>query len=258
MLCYAMLCQVVASKKPGGFWVLTNNRSLELLADDEKAAVRWMGVLQDTANQVPDTVQTGPAVRGISFQESSSSSIVSADSADSFAGGSSQQLATVESDDDEGGVVRQVEVHKPTPNTLLGIGFADNPAGAGVVVSELHPTGLLAQSGAVAVGDVLLSVNGTHTNAPDQAGTQLQGLSGRLCLRLLSQPEPGPPPPVRQSKTCSNRHVRCVYAYNAQEEDELTICVGEVIELICDEGGWWVGRVGDTVGTFPHNYVEEM
>ena len=57
--------QVVASKKAGGFWILTNTRSLELVADSAPIAESWVRVLQDTANQVPQQVQVqpGPEVR---------------------------------------------------------------------------------------------------------------------------------------------------------------------------------------------------
>ena len=151
--------------------------------------------------------------------------------------------------------MRHVEVHKQTAQTLLGVGFDHNPGGAGVVVSELHPSGLLAQGGEVAVGDVLLSVNGTPTNAPFGAGTQLQQLSGRLVLKLLSAAPPGPAPPVRQSRGPANRQVRCVYAYEAQEDDELTMEAGQIIDVIDSEGDWWMGRIGVRIGNFPSNYV---
>ena len=48
---------MVASKKPGGFWIHTNARSLELVADSAHIAESWVRVLQDTANQVPQQVQ---------------------------------------------------------------------------------------------------------------------------------------------------------------------------------------------------------
>ena len=45
--------QVSKSERPGGFWILTNNRSLELMADSEEKAARWVAVLQETANKLP-------------------------------------------------------------------------------------------------------------------------------------------------------------------------------------------------------------
>ena len=39
--------QVSASDKAGGFWVLTNSRSLEMQADSTEAASRWVAVIQE-------------------------------------------------------------------------------------------------------------------------------------------------------------------------------------------------------------------
>ncbi len=53
-----------------------------------------------------------------------------------------------------------------------------------------------------------------------------------------------------------------VYDYEAKEEDELNLEVGEVVEVISKDReisgdeGWWVGRIHHgTVGVFPANYV---
>jgi len=44
--------QVTASERPGGFWILTNSRSLELTAESKEAAERWIAIIQESANQV--------------------------------------------------------------------------------------------------------------------------------------------------------------------------------------------------------------
>jgi hypothetical protein len=49
--------QVSKSEKPGGFWILTNNRSLELVAESDEVANRWVEVLQGTANQLPKSMK---------------------------------------------------------------------------------------------------------------------------------------------------------------------------------------------------------
>ena len=50
--------------------------------------------------------------------------------------------------------------------------------------------------------------------------------------------------------------VRVLYSYEAQEEDELSIVAGELVEVLSAEDDWWLGRSGERVGTFPSNYVE--
>ena len=52
------------------------------------------------------------------------------------------------------------------------------------------------------------------------------------------------------------RRVQVIYGYAAQEEDELTLKEGDVIEVISSEGEWWLGKLGDCAGTFPYNYVQ--
>ena len=54
----------IAGKKAGHFWVLTNTRSLELFADSNEEAQRWIRVLQQTANMAlgaPELVEVSGA-----------------------------------------------------------------------------------------------------------------------------------------------------------------------------------------------------
>ena len=49
--------QVSHSERAGGLWVLTNSRSLELQAESKEAADRWIGIIQEAANQVTSSVR---------------------------------------------------------------------------------------------------------------------------------------------------------------------------------------------------------
>ena len=47
------------------------------------------------------------------------------------------------------------------------------------------------------------------------------------------------------------------YAYTAQEEDELTLKVGDIIRNVAkEEGGWWRGSLDGKEGVFPDNFVK--
>lgn len=127
-------------KHPTGFWVLTNTRSLELMAESAEDAARWVSVIQETANMVPPSLRVA---------------------------------------------------------------------------------------------------NG--------------GDSGEASPTL----PPPPPPPKRESSAFACR-ARALYDYVAEQDDELSLTKGEVIEVVTMEGEWWLGFVGDTHGTFPSNYVEVM
>lgn len=49
------------------------------------------------------------------------------------------------------------------------------------------------------------------------------------------------------------------FAYAPQNQDELELCVGEVIEIMNEiEDGWWMGVKNGKVGAFPSNFVREI
>ncbi|XP_043928201.1 SH3 domain-containing kinase-binding protein 1 isoform X3 [Protopterus annectens] len=49
------------------------------------------------------------------------------------------------------------------------------------------------------------------------------------------------------------------FDYEAQQEDELTITVGDIITNITkEEGGWWEGEFNGRRGLFPDNFVREL
>ena len=54
-------------------------------------------------------------------------------------------------------------------------------------------------------------------------------------------------------------YARVTFAYEADNEDELSLDVGKVIEVLGDvEDGWWKGRFGGKEGVFPENFVEKL
>ena len=47
------------------------------------------------------------------------------------------------------------------------------------------------------------------------------------------------------------------YNYAAQQEDELTLKVGDVIRgIVKMDGGWWKGVLNGRKGVFPDNFVK--
>lgn len=56
-----------------------------------------------------------------------------------------------------------------------------------------------------------------------------------------------PPPPVEAVVE---------FSYEAQQDDELSLTVGDIIVNIRrDDGGWWEGELGGRRGFFPDNFV---
>ncbi|XP_072317263.1 SH3 domain-containing protein 21 [Eucyclogobius newberryi] len=68
------------------------------------------------------------------------------------------------------------------------------------------------------------------------------------------------PRSMRQIKKIKQpRRCEVIYAYGAQNADELELCVGEVIEVMNEiEDGWWMGIKKGKVGAFPSNFVTEI
>ncbi|KAJ8965768.1 hypothetical protein NQ314_003909 [Rhamnusium bicolor] len=48
------------------------------------------------------------------------------------------------------------------------------------------------------------------------------------------------------------------YPYQSQEQGDLTFNAGEVIAVLKKEGDWWTGKIGNSVGIFPSNYVQKV
>ncbi|XP_072306618.1 SH3 domain-containing kinase-binding protein 1 [Eucyclogobius newberryi] len=52
---------------------------------------------------------------------------------------------------------------------------------------------------------------------------------------------------------------KVLFPYEAQNEDELSLKEGEVINIItkeCADAGWWMGEIGGRQGVFPDNFVK--
>uniref|UniRef100_A0A8B9JJ30 Osteoclast-stimulating factor 1 n=1 Tax=Astyanax mexicanus TaxID=7994 RepID=A0A8B9JJ30_ASTMX len=65
------------------------------------------------------------------------------------------------------------------------------------------------------------------------------------------KPAPKPKPQVPQCKA--------LYAYDAQDTDELSFNADDIIEITMeDASGWWTGRLRGKQGLFPNNYVTKI
>lgn len=94
-------------------------------------------------------------------------------------------------------------------------------------------------------------------NVPDKG---VAGVLRRLSKEVKPVPgggrsKPTPKPkPQPQLPRC-----RALYAYDAQDTDELSFNAEEILEIIReDASGWWQGRIRGREGLFPGNYVEKM
>ncbi|KAM4735379.1 myosin IEb [Anableps anableps] len=88
-------------------------------------------------------------------------------------------------------------------------------------------------------------------NVPDQGAA---GFHRRLSKEVKPVPGAGRPKPKPRSPQC-----RALYAYDAQDTDELSFNADDIIEILTeDASGWWFGRLRGKEGMFPGNYVEKI
>ncbi len=66
-----------------------------------------------------------------------------------------------------------------------------------------------------------------------------------------------PPVPSTSKPSDSRPQYRVLFDYDATNEDELTLKLGQLLRLVKkEEGGWWQGDLDGKVGWFPDNFVE--
>ncbi|XP_059620996.1 SH3 domain-containing kinase-binding protein 1 [Phlebotomus argentipes] len=74
-------------------------------------------------------------------------------------------------------------------------------------------------------------------------------------VRVL-EPDDKNPVVLRDKSAASNRRCKVVYSYTQNNNDELSLAVGDIIEVLGEvEEGWWRGKLGNRVGVFPSNFV---
>lgn len=53
--------------------------------------------------------------------------------------------------------------------------------------------------------------------------------------------------------------VKALYDFTAEEDDELSFCAGDVIEVLDgSDASWWNGRLRGNSGLFPATYIARL
>uniref|UniRef100_A0A4W5KEC3 Osteoclast-stimulating factor 1 n=1 Tax=Hucho hucho TaxID=62062 RepID=A0A4W5KEC3_9TELE len=98
-------------------------------------------------------------------------------------------------------------------------------------------------------------------NVPDQGVVKMDILpvvAGVRSKEVKPSPGAGRPKPAPKPKPRSPE-CRALYAYDAQDTDELSFNTEDVIEILNeDPSGWWYGRLRGREGMFPGNYVKKI
>uniref|UniRef100_A0A671L4N1 Osteoclast-stimulating factor 1 n=1 Tax=Sinocyclocheilus anshuiensis TaxID=1608454 RepID=A0A671L4N1_9TELE len=90
-------------------------------------------------------------------------------------------------------------------------------------------------------------------NVPDQGVAGMHRRRSKECKPLPGSGGPKPKPRPRTPQC------RAIYAYDAQDTDELSFQADDIIEITYeDPSGWWKGCLRGKEGMFPGNYVEKI
>lgn len=53
--------------------------------------------------------------------------------------------------------------------------------------------------------------------------------------------------------------VKALYNFTAEEDDELSFCAGDIIDVLDrSDPAWWKGSLGENSGLFPANYTAPL
>ncbi|XP_033750743.1 unconventional myosin-Ie-like isoform X1 [Pecten maximus] len=125
-----------------------------------------------------------------------------------------------------------------------------------------------AQKKAKKINEALINNNNNFMATPDAGYSGLQRIDQERMSDVqrnrssTKKPSPAggrPKPPAAPKPKPAFPQCRCLYAYDAQDVDELSFNEGDVIEIVKEEAtGWWTGKLRAKQGLFPANYVEKL
>ncbi|KAL9968627.1 hypothetical protein ACROYT_G020739 [Oculina patagonica] len=114
---------------------------------------------------------------------------------------------------------------------------------------------------ALEVGDIITNVVDVDVGWCEG---ELNGKKGVFPNNFVEEMSPAaseevvaPTPEPSSANTAAEKKAKVTFDYEAMDEDELTLHVGDMIDFMCEvEEGWWRGKLNGKVGVFPSNFVE--
>ncbi|GAA6074682.1 SH3 domain-containing kinase-binding protein 1 isoform X1, partial [Tachysurus ichikawai] len=65
--------------------------------------------------------------------------------------------------------------------------------------------------------------------------------------------------PAKKGEAIRKKRCKAAFSYIPQNEDELELKIGDVIEVLGEvEEGWWEGSLNGKIGMFPSNFTKEL
>ncbi|XP_040912410.1 nostrin [Toxotes jaculatrix] len=100
-------------------------------------------------------------------------------------------------------------------------------------------------------GDQVTTTDSTHETEAVESGSTVNG--------ALPHTDDGKGKGQTASKLCSIGKCKAVYNFTPEQDDELTLKEGDLLDIYTKEdNGWWFGDLNGRTGHFPSAYVEEL
>ncbi|KAI1287004.1 SH3 domain-containing kinase-binding protein 1 [Halotydeus destructor] len=106
----------------------------------------------------------------------------------------------------------------------------------------------------ISVPEVTISI-GFHSQLKSALGMMDEKGKKAKNLTHTTDGKPAPEMPLKLVK----EQAKVIYAWEAQDEDELSIKEGDIVNIISkntEDRGWWRGELNGKLGVFPSNYVK--
>ena len=99
-----------------------------------------------------------------------------------------------------------------------------------------------------------MSESTSDINEPISKPTDLNFITAAVAeTKLESEPEPN-----RQPESELQEYYVSSYRYQSDEPGDLNFNAGDIILVTKKDGEWWTGKINDTIGIFPSNYVQQL
>ncbi|OWF39023.1 Unconventional myosin-Ie [Mizuhopecten yessoensis] len=113
------------------------------------------------------------------------------------------------------------------------------------------------QKKAKKINEAVMNNNNNFMQTPDAGYSGVQ--RNKSSMKKPSPAGGRPKPPAAPKPKPAFPQCRCLYAYDAQDVDELSFNEGDIIDLVKEEAtGWWTGKLRGKQGLFPANYIEKL
>ncbi|ESN90375.1 hypothetical protein HELRODRAFT_96485 [Helobdella robusta] len=155
----------------------------------------------------------------------------------------------VELIDSEADVQEPYDAPEIKGRKVIGVGFGPNLFNNEQILLKPTNRGPLSAGASTRPNNVL---NNISSNVSSNVPTAMPPV-------LESRKQAASPPVTRDDKSVAVLKAKALFAYKAENPDELSLTPGDIIVVLdrnLEDAGWWKGDCNGNVGVFPDNFVQ--